>query len=89
MSTLDAYSADDKLFVILKNVKKVQIKCVVLCLMKCVFVIKLQVMKCVLLEIDCFEILDRINFLENVVEQVLSAVLKKVSDFLNVTKNGQ
>ncbi len=51
--------------------------------------IKLQVMKCVLLEIDCFEILDLINFLENVVEQVLSAVLKKVSDFLNVTKNGQ
>ncbi len=40
--------------------------------------IKLQVMKCVLLEIDCFEILDLINFLENVVEQVLSAVLKKV-----------
>ncbi len=51
--------------------------------------VKLQVMKCVLLEIDCFEILDLINFLENVVEQVLSAVLKKVSDFLNVTKNGQ
>ncbi len=35
-------------------------------------------MKCVLLEIDCFEILDLNNFIENVVEQVLSAVLKKV-----------
>jgi len=27
---------------------------------------------------DCFEILDLNNFIENVVEQVLSAVLKKV-----------
>ncbi len=39
-------------------------------------------MKCVLLEIDCFEILDLNNFIENVVEQVLSAVFKKLNDLM-------